>query len=243
MKRAFLVVTASVALAAAGDGIRPRGSSADYAAHITTTGVSIGAAVVPADQVRKLFRTDLNHAGYVVVEIGVFPESGQELKVAQNDFMLRAGAEGNVVRAATGETIAAVISDKYAPKEPKQIGGRGVDVYPTANIGYESGTDPYSGRRVGGVYGGAGVGVGVGGGSGPDPRDPSDPVPSARAQRSAAEMQEELENKALPEGRTTEAVAGYVYFPRPSKKKNEPLSLTWYGPQGSPVRLTLATSK
>ncbi len=240
MTRAFLIVMASVALATAGDGIRPRGSSAEYAAHITTSGTSIGAAVVPPDHVRKLFRTDLNQAGYVVVEIGIFPENGRELNVSQNDFMLRAGAEGNAVRAASGETIAAIIADKNTPKEPKQIGGHGVDVYPTATIGYESGTDPYSGRRVGGVYGGAGVGVGVGGPSGPDPRDP---VPSARAQRSASEMEQELENKALPEGRTTEAVAGYLYFPRPSKKKNEPVSLTWYEPQGSPVRLTLTPGK
>jgi hypothetical protein len=56
-------------------------------------------------------------------------------------------------------------------------------------------------------------------------------------------MQRELENKALPEGKTNEAVAGYVYFPRPSKKKKDELTLTWYSPAGSPVRLTLQPAK
>ena len=56
-------------------------------------------------------------------------------------------------------------------------------------------------------------------------------------------IEQELDNKALPEGRTPQAVAGYLYFPRPSKKKNEELSLTWYAPQGNPVRLTLSAAK
>jgi hypothetical protein len=247
MKRAILIFSAAtVVLAVAGDGIRPRPRSAEYPAHTTAAGLSIGAAVIPPDQVRKLFATDLNRAGYLVIEVGVYPDSGRDATIAQNDFMLRVGAEGNSVRAATGETVAGVIADRNAPKQPKappQIGGHSVDVYHTTDIGYESGRDPVTGRRVGGVYGGGGVGVGVGGSGGG--RDTDDPrMPSAQATRSAYEMQQELENKGLPEGKMDEAVAGYLYFPRPAKmKKKDSLTLTWYAPGGQNVQLVIPASK
>src|SRR5579884_3899390 len=139
MRRSLLVLTAAAGvLAVAGDGIRPRASSAEYPAHTTAGGVAIGAVFIPPDQVRKLFATDLNHAGYAVIEVAIYPEAGREAKVAQSDFMLRAGSEGAAVRAASGETIAGVIADRNAPKPPKapeRVGG--VDIYHTANIGYE----------------------------------------------------------------------------------------------------------
>ncbi|HZU28237.1 MAG TPA: hypothetical protein VFA04_22100 [Bryobacteraceae bacterium] len=243
MKRGILALTAAAGvLAVAGDGIRPRAAASEYAARAAVAGVSIGAELIPPSQVRKLFATDLNSAGYAVVEIGIYPDAGRDINIAQSDFMLRAGAEGNAVRAASGETIAAVIADKNAPKPPRtpsRIGG--VDVYNTAEIGVERGRDPVTGQRVGGVYGGAGVGVGVGGpATGPDP-DPQ--VQSPRTVRDAYQMQQELENKALPEGKINEAIAGYVYFPRPSKKKKDELILTWYAPGGNPVRLTLQPAK
>jgi hypothetical protein len=43
-------------------------------------------------------------------------------------------------------------------------------------------------------------------------------------------MQQELEDKALPEGKATSAIAGYLYFPKPAgKQKNVPYELTFYG--------------
>src|SRR5579884_4161590 len=162
--RATLVLTAAaLTMAARADGIAPRGSSAAYAARGNTPDATIAASVIPPAEVKKLFATDLNHAGYVVIEVAVYPEPGKQVNIAESDFMLRA-SEGSAVRSATGETIAAVLGDKNVMKDqPPSSRSHGVDVYPTANVGYERGTDPYSGRRVGGAYGGAGVGVGVGG--------------------------------------------------------------------------------
>ena len=39
-------------------GIRPRDNSADYPAHETTGGVTVGAMVVPPEQAGKIFATD-----------------------------------------------------------------------------------------------------------------------------------------------------------------------------------------
>jgi len=57
------------------------------------------------------------------------------------------------------------------------------------------------------------VGVGVGKSGGP-------PDPGV-TDRDRAAMQQELEDKSLPEGKATSAVAGYLYFPKPrGKAKN-----------------------
>jgi hypothetical protein len=46
-------------------------------------------------------------------------------------------------------------------------------------------------------------------------------------------MQQELEDKSLPEGKATSVVAGYLYFLRPrGKAKNTEVELTYYGAVG-----------
>jgi hypothetical protein len=116
MKPGILVgVIAGMALAAGG-GIRPRGSSADYPAHETTGGVTIGAAVVPSDQVRKVFATDLNSGGYLVIEVAVYPDAGREIDLSAGDFMLRAGADSGTMRAVNGSAIASALQRKNAPR-------------------------------------------------------------------------------------------------------------------------------
>ena len=43
-------------------------------------------------------------------------------------------------------------------------------------------------------------------------------------------MEQELEDKALPDGKITAPVAGFLYFPKPSAKdKNTSYLLTFYG--------------
>src|SRR5437667_382235 len=112
-----------------------------------------------------------------------------------------------------------------------------ISVYPTATIGYESGTDSY-GRRRGGVYTAAGVGVGVG----DDPRTVAPPRP-ASTDRDRTTMEKELADKALPEGKTTRAVAGYLYFPKPTaRQRNAGYEITWYG-NDRQVHLTIPDAK
>ncbi len=222
MKRiATIGSLAAVLVAAPNSGIRPRGSSSDYPAHQTAGDVTVAAAWIAPDQVRKIFATDLNRGGYIAIEVGVYPEAGHQIDLQSGDFMLQIGANSETVRAASAQTVAAVLQKKNTPPPPTS---GDITVVPSATIGYESGGyDPATGRRTHGVYTGAGVGVGVGGG-GPQPPGP------AATDRDRATMQQELEDKGLPQGKTTAAVAGYLYFPKPSGKvKSTAAELTYYG--------------
>ncbi len=235
-QKAFLVLFTSAVMLAGGDGLRPRGNVSDYPAHASVAGVAIGASVVPPDQVRKLFATDLNRAGYIVIEVAVYPSTEKGVDVTAGDFMMRTDAD-TTVRAATPDAIAGMVEDAKNPPPASSGGGRDITLYPTADIGYESGVDPITGRRVSGVYRGAGVGVGVGGNQGGAP-----PPPSGVSGRDRETMERELSDKALPEGTATRPVAGYLYFPRPAKKKSGPVELTWYAPSGT-VKVPLPPAK
>jgi hypothetical protein len=229
-QRLFCLLAIGGLLAAAGDesGIRPRPDVSDYPAHSAAGGVTLAAALVPHDQVSKLFATDLNHDGYLVMEVAVYLESGREVQLASRDFLLASGSDGATVRPASADTIAARYDRKH---QPPGIGKPGnIQVYNTATIGYESGT--YDGQRRSGVYTGTGVGVGVG-----DPGPAA--VPPASTGPDGYEIQRELAGKALPEGRMDHVVAGYLYFPKPSGKVGKSgYRLTWYGPE-SQVHLTV----
>jgi hypothetical protein len=215
-------------------GIRPRESSADYPASQKVSGVTLAAAVIPPDQVKKLFATDLNAGGYIVIEVAIYPEADAEIDVSSGDFLLRADSNPAIVRNASAGAIAAALQRKSTPPEIRRKSD--ISVYPTATIGYESGTDPY-GRRRGGVYTAAGVGVGVG-----DPNATAPPRP-ASTDRDRTIMEQELADKALPEGKTRRAVAGYLYFPKPTaRQRNTAYEISWYGIE-RPVHLTIPAAK
>src|SRR3954465_12896156 len=97
MKKLLLLSFAMVVFAGE-TGIRPRATAADYPAHQSGAGVTLGAAVVPGDQVKKLFAVDLNKLGYIVVEMAVYPDANVE--IAARDFLLRIGSDGSTVRPA-----------------------------------------------------------------------------------------------------------------------------------------------
>lgn len=150
--------------------------------------------------------------------------------------MLRVGGQGDIVRPAEPAVVARALQEKNAPKQASR---RTVDVYPTASIGYESGTynDPVTGRRqrTSGVYSSAGVGVGIGG-IGNSPGSPSD----ASAERDRGAVEAELFDKSLPEGSISSPAAGYLYFPVPRKKLKggAKLELQYVG-QSSNVKLAV----
>ena len=224
MKRIALVLVAVIA-AFASNGIRPRGSAADYPAHAASDGVTIAAAVVPPAQVHKIFSADLNNAGYIVIEVAVYPESGRDVDVSSGDFMLSPAGETSAVPPVSARTIAGVLDRKNSPPR-----SRDTDV--AATIGYETGTDPVTGQRRSGTYTGVAVENGPQGTLGPPPSGP-DPWT----------MKQELEERSLPEGKSTQPVAGYLYFPKLSKKsKNGGYDLTYYGVSNK-VRLVIPAAK
>jgi hypothetical protein len=223
MKRIALICVAT-GLLSADNGIRPRGNPADYPSHATSDGLTIAAAVVPPAQVHKLFAADLNGGGYIVVEVAVYPEPGRQVDLSSGDFMLSGGSESSTVYPVSARSIAGVLDRKNSPRH------RDTDVIGT--IGYERGIDPVTGQRVSGVYTGVGVANGPAGTLGPPPTGP-DPWT----------MQQELEERSLPEGKITQPVAGYLYFPKLSKRaRNAGYELTYYN-ANSKVRLLIPAAK
>jgi len=224
MKRPVMFfLAAGLLLGGDSGGIRPRGNSTDYPAHQGGKGVTVAAAVIAPEQVARLFATDLNRGGYVVVEVAVYPDAGGEIDLLSRDFLLRFGSDPTTVRPVSAQAVASSLQRKNTPK-PRNPGD--VTLYPTATIGYESGT--YNGQRRGGVYTAAGVGVGVG-----DPGPMGAPRPASTG-RDRSTMEQELADKGLPEGKTSQAVAGYLFFTRPVSAKHSPSTyhLTYYAAEG-----------
>ncbi len=230
--KAGILLLVCAALSFGSDGIKPRPAASDYPVKDQSKNATIAAAVLDADQVKSLFSTDLKD--YVVVEVGVYPSPGASVDVTPDDFAVRVGTS-EVVRAANPRAMAASNARKNAPA--RQSRRSDIDVYPTAEIGYESGGyDPVTGRRRSGVYSGAGVGVGVGGSPYPDV------PPPASTGRDREVMHQELADKTLPSGTTDQPVAGYLYFRLPAKAHNSALELQYFAKSGK-VRLPLPATK
>ena len=235
--------------------------------------MTVAATVISPEQVRKRFSKDLTRAGYIVVEVAVFPEPGTTADFSSDEFTLSVGTDATILPAQTPRSVARGDKSGATTKsKPPQLPGN-VHVYQTETIGYESGG---YGRR-GGVYTASSTAVGIGDPrnapqdpracdptlndprTGNDPRmggDPRmgrapgagcppapDPRPSKGKVHDAAGLQKELEELALPEGRTAVPVAGYLYFLKPStKEKNPYYHLAWYRVSDQ-IRLTLPPPK
>src|ERR1700719_596601 len=139
------VIFAGAIAAFASNGIRPRGSPADYPAHATSEGVTIAAAVVPPAQVRKIFSADLNSGGYIVIEVAGYSGSAPDVDVSSGDFMLSPAGETSAVPPVSARTIAGVFDRKNSSP-------RGRDTNVDVAIGYETGNDPVTGQRRSGTY-------------------------------------------------------------------------------------------
>jgi hypothetical protein len=225
MKRLFLPMLLAVLLLATDHpSVRPRGAPKDYPAHETADGITIAAAAVPAGKVQHQLSPAVVSSGYTVLEIAVYPDGGKEVNVSSDDFSITIGSSRDVARAETPQVVASSIdSDKRM--DPPRIPAP-VQVHGEETIGVTTGgRDPATGRRYpSSVYTESGVAVGVG-----DPRYP-DPGPGRAAPQS---VYDRLQQKALPEGRTTKAVAGYLYFPKVSPRlanSTDPYHLTYQGP-------------
>lgn len=209
-------------------GITPRPGASDYPAHVTVKNLTIAAAAVPAAEVKKIFAADLDKAGYIVVEVAMYPEKGPQPDITPADFLLRIQSGSSTMRPAEPSVVAAatVPYDKHQGAPP--LPGK-VQVYTETTIGYESG--PY--HR--GVYAGGGVAVGIG-----DPPIPP-PPPGPSKDQVRDDLETLLSAKALPAGQTAQPVAGYLYFPKPTARhKSDSYELAWYGPDAT-AKLVLKT--
>ncbi len=208
-------------------GIAPRATPGDYPVRQSAPGLTVAATVLSAAQVKKLFPLNLDSAGYVVVEIGIFPDPGNQVSVDADQFRLQIGDDRTMRRPVDPAEIVAAKQGGKSHRPPSLPGN--IPVITTATIGYESG-GPYN---RGGVYGGASTTVGTPGSQpypAPDPRtagpDPGD-------------IERDLVDKELATGKTTVPVAGYLYFAKPrQKQKNPAYDLTYRG-AGESIHLVL----
>lgn len=211
--RIFVVTCVFAAAAFAQNGIKPRPDASDYPVRASGKTLAAGAALLGPDQVRGAFATDLAR-GYIVIEAGVYPKTGEKIDVGPGDFFLRIMDTGEVVRPAAPKSIAGVLQ-----KAPP---GRDVSLYPSVGVGYGSGPayDPATGQRTGGLSTSVGLGVGVG------------DAPAASTDADRRTMEAELRDKEFPEKVATAPVAGYLYFPVAGRKKPAKFELEFEAPEG-----------
>ena len=217
----LLLVLAVFALSSDPRGIPPRPDVRLYRSALKADNFELGATLMTQEQAKNTFYAELSRT-YVVIEAGVYPKENREVDLKRSDFALRAIQSGQVARAA--DPLMPI--KNHQTKAPSRLP---VDVYGSTGIGYESGSvyDPVTGRRRnGGVYTSTGVGVGTGTGR-PYPPDPG------KTDNDRDQMEQDARDKELPQGITTKPVAGFLFFPLASKKKDETYELTYDGPSGT----------
>ena len=185
MKRLTVCIAGWCALLAnAQSGLPARPTADQYPAKASIPAVTVAAEVMDPGQVRNEFSTTLVPT-YQVLEVALYPAKGSTVDVALLDFGLR--VDGRLIRPAEPRTIAAMNQKKA------RAGSRDIVLWPA--VGVSTGT-----------WGtGANVGVGVGvGGNRPGP---------GSTDRDRRIMETEMDDRALRDGVTDKAVAGYLYFP------------------------------
>jgi hypothetical protein len=175
--------------------------------------VTLAAEYMPPEQVRGSFATDLSR--YIVLEVALYPGGGKSLDIAHLDFALK--ADGRTVRPATARAIAG--SNQRRGKSR----ANDILLYPTVGVttgSWGTGTS-------------VGVGVGMGGGA-PGP---------ASSDRDRDVMEQEIEDRVLPETASSKPVAGYLFFPAGNNRRRaSSYVLEYTGPSGD-VRLTVPMPK
>jgi hypothetical protein len=206
--------------AIAGDnGVPPRRNASEYPVqqNVKTPGglATVGAAIVPADQVRKMFSDEISR-DYIVVEVAMYPADGKSFEADRYDFGLRiGGSKGDRVAHADSPSDVALPPFERRP----DLGGpeSKVNVTQEAGVAVARTNDPYYGKRTSvGTYEGTSVS------NGPPP--PSQQTSSGVDRRA---IEAKLRDKALPDGPTAKAVAGYLYFPASKKRKNDAMELQY----------------
>lgn len=221
MKRPLFYLLLSTLALMAAPGLRPRTDANSYTTHVEQGGFSIGAALIPPDRVKKMFKLDLSHAGYVVIEVGVFPAPGKDVDLSPGDFTLYVVGDKDVaLRSVSADTITEGVVNRshQQPRLPSPL---------PAN------TSVGVGHGAGGPRTETDVGVGIGG---PAPQ----PCPAYGCDHQTADaIAQDLWEKSLPDGRTAHPVSGYLYFPRPARKQKNAAWELRYENVDSKIRLPL----
>ena len=187
-------------LASADTGVPPRDASTDYPAHGPADAATIAADIIPANQVAKMFSSEISKQ-YIVVEVAIYPESGVPFDVELSDFALRVGQR--VGRADRPIDVAPWPERRDSardcpwtlpPKPESSISAAAIRLWASAQ-----GVGTYTG-----------VAVSPAGQNAPPPPNPKvDPQV----------VYDKVRRSALAEGATKTAIAGYLYFPQYAKRR------------------------
>jgi hypothetical protein len=210
MRSIQLVFAFSVLAMGQDTGVPPRPKASDYPSHQDTKSATLAAAVMPAKQLERMFGSDIAKH-YVVLEVAVYPQNGDSVDVGRLDFGLKSG---------DAVTYAEKPRDVATPwPEKDRIPDRPVTVVGETGVVYGRSSDPVNGKRSGwGVYEGVGVTN--------DPRAKNPPSPPRQGPDPLA-IEQRVRETMLPEGKTTIAVAGYLFFPQYKSKRQKGLELQW----------------
>ncbi len=198
-----VLVLPTLALLAQGadTGVPPRGASIDYPSHEGADSATIAAAVIPADQVKKMFSPEISKQ-YIVVEVAIYPDNGIPFDVKSSDFALRVGQR--IGRADRPMDVVPLTEAGGIGSHPP------FDVTTETGVIYQRSNDPAYGRQQGvGTY--SGVGVTEPGQNIPPP--PPDPRFDPRV------IYDKVQRSSLADGKTITVIAGYLYFPQYAKRK------------------------
>jgi len=224
---ALLAIGLASAVLSDPKGIPPRLAPDKYAAHTEVDGVGIGAELLTSNQARKAFASDMNRC-CLIVEIALYPQKDKLLTLALDDFALQAAGKNNPARPLTANAVAAMLR-----KDSLEVSDVTVEANTGANVGVGKGTAVNNGSvRPTTVHTvGEQAGISVGGAIG-------DSDGSSGESEQRQKIESELEQKGLPEGPDSAAVAGYLYFPLSVRTKGVALELT-YDLNGEPLVLAL----
>jgi hypothetical protein len=201
-------------LAAADDtSVAPRPKPTDYPAHDSVKTAVLAAAMVPPEQVKKIFSAETAKQ-YIVVEVAVYPEDGHSMDIDLLDFELKAGDQ--FVRASEPRDIG--LTTWPSAKDPS-IGSRGPNVTAETGVIVAHETDPLTGRPRTSV--GTYEGVAVSNYPRPDP-----PPAPPRNNPNQSDTEDKMRRLALPEGPAKSRMAGYMYF-RHQRRKQDSFTLNY----------------
>ncbi len=200
--RVGAAITALCCLAAGDDiGVPARPSATDYPVQQAVPSGTIAAALVPPDQVGKLFSSEIAKK-YMVIEVAIYPAPGHSFDVEPPDFLLRVGD-----RSSHSELPSPGKPWQGSPPPPAAT----TQVITETGVIIERGTDVY-GHPVHtvGTYSGVGIATGS---PAPPPPPPSSSGPDPYW------LDQQLRMKALGGGLTPTPVAGYLYFRQSGKRR------------------------
>lgn len=207
-----VMVAASLSVHASAQGVPVRAGVSDYPAHQTVNGATLAAAIVPVSQIEKMFSADIAKH-YVVLEAAVYPQNGQAVDIDWLNFAVEIGDMVSYVEKPR---------DVATPwQEKSRIPDKSPTVTTTTGVVYGRSSDPVYGRRSEwGVYEGVSVTN--------DPRASTPPPIQSDPQL----VEKRIFERMLPEGRTANAVAGYLFFPqyRMKRHKGAAVEFRWSRP-------------